>query len=107
MTGPRQVEMAALLNWEVMRPHAKPENPVQFGISHFPFALATALGKGARLRFDMNSFAREIDWQTPQTNSEKENAVFALMPNGQRIAPNKMGKLHFGAAQTSGDMCKV
>ena len=24
--GPRQVEMAALLNWEVMRPHAKPEN---------------------------------------------------------------------------------
>ena len=21
--------MAALLNWEVMRPHAKPENPVQ------------------------------------------------------------------------------
>ncbi len=23
--------MAALLNWEVMRPHTKPENPVQFG----------------------------------------------------------------------------
>ena len=33
--GLRQVEMAALLNWEVMRPHAKPENPVQFGISHW------------------------------------------------------------------------
>ena len=24
--------MAALLNWEVMRPHAKPKNPVQLGI---------------------------------------------------------------------------
>ena len=33
-TGPKQIEMAALLNWEVMRPHAKAENPVQFDISH-------------------------------------------------------------------------
>lgn len=53
----------------------------------FNFAPATALGKGTRLRFDMNSFAREIDWQIPQTNSERENAIFALMPNGQRIIP--------------------
>ena len=48
--------MAALLNWEVMRPHAKPENPVQ------------------------------------------------LVP---LVTPNKISKLHFGGAQTSGDMCKV
>ena len=34
-TGLRQVEMAALLNWEVMRPHAKPENLVQLAISHW------------------------------------------------------------------------
>ena len=50
-TGPRQVEMAALLNWEVMRPHAKPDNPIW----HFPL-----------------------------------------------VTPNKLGKLHFGGAQTSG-----
>ena len=27
--------LAALLNWEVMTPHAKPQNSVQLGISHW------------------------------------------------------------------------
>ena len=30
--GPGLVQMATFLNWEVMGPHAKPENPVQLGI---------------------------------------------------------------------------
>lgn len=53
----------------------------------FNYAPATALAKGARLRFDLNSFGREIDWEIPQVNSDKGNAIFALLPNGQRISP--------------------
>ena len=33
----RQAQMAALLNWQQMRPHAKPQNPLQLGSAHEDF----------------------------------------------------------------------
>lgn len=56
------------------------------GVWTFNFAPATALAKGARLRFDLLSFGREIDWQIPQVNTEKPNAIFAILPNGQKLS---------------------
>lgn len=56
----------------------------------FNFAPATALAKGARLRFDLRSFGRQIDWQIPQTNPEKPNSIFAILPNGQRLSSKQM-----------------
>ncbi|HEV7736487.1 MAG TPA: DUF3604 domain-containing protein, partial [Chlamydiales bacterium] len=40
----------------------------------FVYTTANNLPKGAKLRFDLNSLGRPIDWQIPHTNlKEKSN----------------------------------
>ena len=38
--------MTALLNWEVMRPHAKPDNPAQLGIGPYGITERQSLNWG-------------------------------------------------------------
>ena len=53
----------------------------------FIYTTATSLPKGTKLRFDMHSKGRAIDWQLPRVSlKEKENAIWLELPNGQSIA---------------------
>src|ERR1700722_10541545 len=52
----------------------------------FVYTTATNLPKGTRLRFDLESKGRPIDWQIPQTNpKEKTNLIWAELPGGKVI----------------------
>ncbi|HSX27026.1 MAG TPA: DUF3604 domain-containing protein [Chlamydiales bacterium] len=52
----------------------------------FVYTTASHLPKGTRLRFDLESKGRPIDWQIPQTNpKEKANLIWAELPNGKAI----------------------
>lgn len=52
---------------------------------HFIYTPATAIPKGARLRFDIVSGGRVTEWELPQTK-EKKNAIWAQLPNGKPLA---------------------
>lgn len=48
----------------------------------FIYTTATALPKGTRLKFDLASKGREIDWQIPSADPKaKENAIYAILPD--------------------------
>ena len=50
----------------------------------FIYTTATQLPKGTKLRFDLQSKGRPIDWQIPQTNlKEKSNLIWAELPGGK------------------------
>ncbi|MES2273660.1 MAG: DUF3604 domain-containing protein [Chlamydiota bacterium] len=50
----------------------------------FIYTTAAQLPKGAKLRFDLSSKGRPIDWQIPQTNlKEKTNLIWAELPGGK------------------------
>ncbi|MFI5333937.1 MAG: DUF3604 domain-containing protein, partial [Chlamydiales bacterium] len=50
----------------------------EIGTWKFTYSTAIPLPKGTRLRFDILSKGRPIDWQVPQTNlKEKENLIWA------------------------------
>lgn len=52
----------------------------------FLYTTATALPKGTKLKFDMASHGREIDWQTPSSSSKAtENAIYCVLPNHKVI----------------------
>jgi len=52
----------------------------------FIYTTATALPKGARLRFDMQSKGRNIDWEIPSTNpKETRNVIFGILDNNKAI----------------------
>ncbi|MBF8263925.1 MAG: uncharacterized protein HW387_1590 [Parachlamydiales bacterium] len=52
----------------------------------FTYTTATPLPKGTRIRFDLQSKGRPIDWQIPQTNlKEKANLIWAEIPGGKVI----------------------
>ena len=59
----------------------------------FSYTTATLLPKGTRLRFDVLSRGREIDWEIPSINiKEKKNAIWAEMPDGKILAAKEGGK---------------
>lgn len=54
----------------------------------FIFTTATALPKGARLKFDLGSKGRDIDWQIPSANPKAtSNAIYAITPDKKTIYP--------------------
>lgn len=52
----------------------------------FIYTTSTLLPKGTKLRFDMQSKGRPIDWQIPQTNlKKKENLIWVEIPEGKTL----------------------
>ncbi len=50
----------------------------------FIYTTASDLPKGTKLRFDMQTKGRMIDWETPSANLKKNsNVIFGLMDNGK------------------------
>lgn len=55
----------------------------------FIYTSAVALPKGTRLKFDLMSKGRELDWQIPSANLKKTgNVIYAVLENG-KILPAK------------------
>ncbi len=53
----------------------------------FHYTTSTDLPKGTKVKFDIESSARHIDWEIPQTNiKNKKNLIWGEMPNGKTIA---------------------
>ena len=57
----------------------------------FIYTTATNLPKGARIRFDLYSKGRPVDWQIPQTNlKEKSNLIWLELPGGKTVAASEL-----------------
>jgi hypothetical protein len=55
----------------------------------FIYTTANHLPKGTKLRFDLESKGRPVDWQIPLTNTkEKANVICAEIPDGKIIQAN-------------------
>ncbi len=53
----------------------------------FTYTTAINLPKGSRIKFDIQSKGREIDWETPDVNlKEKRNLIWGVLPDGKTIA---------------------
>lgn len=66
-------------------------------ISNWKFIYTTAsnLPKGTRLRFDLGSKGRSIDWQIPLINSkDKSNLIWIEFPNGKTASPTQAQALN-------------
>jgi len=66
----------------------------------FVYTTANALPKGSKLRFDLNSLGRSIDWQIPNTNlKEKTNLIWAECEGHEKPIPaTKVGNPEMPAA---------
>jgi hypothetical protein len=52
----------------------------------FIYTTATALPKGSRLKFDMGSKGRDIDWQIPNASPKANgNAIYAITPDKKTL----------------------
>lgn len=52
----------------------------------FVYTTSTPLPKGTKIRFDMQTKGRSIDWETPTTNLKaSSNVIFAHLDNGKPI----------------------
>jgi hypothetical protein len=61
------------------------------GTWKFLYTTANSLPKGTKLRFDLGSQGRSIDWQIPSTNlKEKGNLIWGVLPNGKNIAADQV-----------------
>lgn len=50
----------------------------------FVYTTATALPKGTKLKFDLQTKGRDIDWEVPSSNLKKtSNVIFAHLDNGK------------------------
>src|SRR5580692_2089944 len=59
----------------------------------FSYTTATSLPKGTRLKFDLLSRGREIDWEVPSVNlKEKKNVIWAEIPGGKIIPAKELDK---------------
>lgn len=57
----------------------------------FVYTTAAHLPKGTKLRFDLDSRGRPIDWQIPETNvKEKTNIIWGELPNGKGISATRV-----------------
>ncbi len=71
----------------------EPNNALAGDLSTWKFVYTTAghLPKGGKLRFDLESKGRSIDWQIPETNlKEKSNVIFAELPGGKTLNATKV-----------------
>ncbi len=65
----------------------------EVGNFQFIYTPATNLPKGAKLRFDLATQGRPIDWELPQTNpKDKKNLIWAQLPNGKGIGAKTIEK---------------
>ncbi|MBS0604072.1 MAG: DUF3604 domain-containing protein [Verrucomicrobia bacterium] len=59
----------------------------------FSYTTATSLPKGTRLKFDLLSRGREIDWEIPSaTSKDKKNMIWAEIPDGKVLAAKEIEK---------------
>jgi hypothetical protein len=57
----------------------------------FVYTGGVTLPKGARLKFDICSQGREIDWQPPSANLKRgENVIYACLDNGKVLSPTEV-----------------
>ncbi len=57
----------------------------------FIYTPSVTLPKGARIKFDLQSKGREIDWQIPSVNLKKPGGViYAIMENGKVLQANEV-----------------
>ncbi|MBU6446530.1 MAG: DUF3604 domain-containing protein, partial [Verrucomicrobia bacterium] len=58
----------------------------------FVYTTASHLPKGAKLRFDLDSKGRELDWQIPSVNvKDKSNIIWAELPSKKAIPFTQVG----------------
>ena len=63
----------------------------QCGTWRWIYTTATSLPKGARIKFDLQSQGREIDWQVPVVNLKaKQNVIYAQMEGLPPIAAKEI-----------------
>ncbi len=59
----------------------------------FSYTTSIALPKGTRLKFDLSSRGRDIDWETPSANlKDKKNVIWAEAPDGKTIQAKEIEK---------------
>jgi hypothetical protein len=59
----------------------------------FVYTPATNLPKGAKLRFDIASRGRPIDWEIPKIQGkDKKNVIWAELPGGKMLLPKPSEK---------------
>lgn len=82
--------------------YCEPAAALAGGTSTWKFVYTTAshLPKGTKLRFDLNSKGRHLDWQVPHTNlKEKGNLIWAEVIEGKPLAatatPNMPASFEF------------
>ncbi|MBS0653112.1 MAG: DUF3604 domain-containing protein [Verrucomicrobia bacterium] len=57
----------------------------------FSYTTAASLPKGTRLKFDLLSRGRDIDWECPQVNpKEKKNLIWAETPEGKAFPAKEL-----------------
>lgn len=57
----------------------------------FLYTTATNLPKGTKLRFDIHSKGRPIDWQIPQTNlKDRANLIWVELPGGKIVGGSEL-----------------
>lgn len=57
----------------------------------FIYTTSVGLTKGAKLKFDLESKGRDIDWEVPSANLKKGcNVIYGKMPNGKIIAAKEV-----------------
>lgn len=65
----------------------------EVGNFQFIYTPAVSLPKGAKLRFDLATTGRPIDWVLPQVNpKDKKNLIWAQLPNGKGIGAKMIEK---------------
>src|SRR5580658_1638078 len=65
----------------------------------FSYTTATSLPKGTRLKFDILSRGREVDWEIPCVNlKEKKNVIWAETPDGKVLPAKGLDKEEFSSA---------
>jgi hypothetical protein len=64
----------------------------------FIYTTANHLPKGTKLRFDLESGGRPIDWQIPSTNvKEKSNVIWGELPGGKTISATEIPHPQLGS----------
>jgi hypothetical protein len=63
------------------------------GTWKFVYTTANLLPKGTKLRFDLGSQGRSIDWQIPITNpKEKSNQIWGELPSGKIVVAEQVSQ---------------
>lgn len=58
------------------------------GTWKFIYTPSTTLPKGARLKFDLGSQGRAIDWEAPSISPKAtKNVIYGILPNGKQLTP--------------------